>query len=840
MQGARLFVFTAEPASGAAQYVKSQVLALRGAGVPVSLLCPSNYAYRAEVEAAGAEVIQGGYRPIQPAGLAARIIRNIRYSLANAACLFGAVRAGDVVHFQFLPPLPLSIFFILLAVLKRCRVVLTAHDPLPHRWVYSQGLRGVELSMLRWTYRLSTAVIVHNDSGKAVLRDKFQEPESKIAVIPHGPLFPGETPPPLPVSDRLKLLLFGSIRENKGVHLAVQAVQQLNATAPQPLVELTIAGELARGAEASYWESCRRLIEKDPRMIHVVHRYIADEEIPKFLADHHALLLPYQDFQSESGVAALALTNRRAILATRAGGLGELLDRSGCGFAIASPDVASVIQTIRMAFQAGNDGLAAMAARGEKFLKSERTWEEIALRTAQLYTSITARPQMAATAPPYRIFLHTPEPASSPALYVTHLASALAQRGVPVEVICPANYQSLGELESDPRIAVHLSASRSTEAGGLLHKAWANTRFLLSSCATLVRGTHPGDLIHFQYVLHFPLGALFFLVARLRKLRIVFTVHDPIPHKWLLPKGLSWISRASLRWAYDKSDILIVHSEAGKQTLVNRFGQAPDRVAVVVHGPYPFRSGLTAAPPSPCLELLLFGAIRENKGVHLAIEAVQRLHRQGVPVRLTIAGRVLNRSESGYWERCRQSIVSGPEPIQVREEFIPDGELPDLFQRAHALLLPYTDFASDSGVAFMALANGRAILATRAGGLGALLDTAGGVVIEEATADGICDAIRKAVAMGPEELAQLGASGAQYVLNECGWPRVAEHTEQLYRALVAPMCSEPVSGESAWAETTAPAPQPILPLTKPLADASSSRPQPAQLHTSALSNSTRL
>jgi glycosyltransferase involved in cell wall biosynthesis len=259
-----------------------------------------------------------------------------------------------------------------------------------------------------------------------------------------------------------------------------------------------------------------------------------------------------------------------------------------------------------------------------------------------------------------------------------------------------------------------------------------------------------------------------------------------------LPGALSWISRRTLRWAYDKSNILIVHSEAGKQTLVNQFGQAPERIAVVVHGPYPFRSALTAAPAGPCLKLLLFGALRENKGAHLAIEAVQRLHRQGVPVRLTIAGEVLNRNESGYWEQCRQMIATDPDPIHVREEFIPDDQLPGLFGQAHCVLLPYTRFASDSGVAFMALANGRPIVATRAGGLGALLDSAGGLAIEEDTVDAVCDTIRRAVAIGAEQLARLGASGAQYVLNECGWPRVAQDTEKLYGAW---LCGDRVRGK---------------------------------------------
>jgi glycosyltransferase involved in cell wall biosynthesis len=383
----------------------------------------------------------------------------------------------------------------------------------------------------------------------------------------------------------------------------------------------------------------------------------------------------------------------------------------------------------------------------------------------------------------YRVFLHTPEPISAAARYITELATALNQRGVDLDVICPANHQFRRELQALPGVRVHLSAVRSIEACGFWRKAAANARFLISSCALLVRCARRGDLVHFQYVLHFPFGALFFLISRLRGLRIVFTVHDPVPHKWLLPPALRWISRAALQWAYNTSEVLVVHSEGGKKALTRHFGQSPERITVIVHGPYPLQDGPLAMPDSARLELLLFGALRENKGVHLAIRAVQSLHGRGVPVRLTIAGRVMNRNEREYWERCRQLIAAEPEPICLREEFISDEQLPDLFLHSHCLLLPYTNFASDSGVAFMALASGRTIIATRAGGLGALLDAAGGIAIEEPTVEAVGDAIRRALRLGSPELARLGVAGAAHVLSECGWPKVARDTQKVYEAL---------------------------------------------------------
>jgi len=385
-----------------------------------------------------------------------------------------------------------------------------------------------------------------------------------------------------------------------------------------------------------------------------------------------------------------------------------------------------------------------------------------------------------------RIILHTPEPASSPAIYVEELSRALTETGAPVHVICPANHQARRNFERNPLITLHASAPRSIRSGdGLFVKIFTNLRFLLSSCLVLLRTAHRGDIVHFQYVLHFPFGALFFACALIRGCSIVFTVHDPLPHRWLLPPPFHVLARFALAWSYHISSALLVHSEPGKSTLVSHFSELADKIHVVVHGPFRLGDGVLPIPQSTQLEVLLFGAFRENKGTHLAIEAIQQLHEEGVPLRLTIAGCVLNRREQGYWNRCREIIAKAPGGIRLIERFVPDEQLPKLFGGCHCFLLPYASFSSDSGVAFMALANGRAIISTKSGGLGPLLETSGGgLPIEEPTAAAVAQALRQAVALGPEHLLHLGRTGRAWVLSQCGWPEIADETRKLYEQLL--------------------------------------------------------
>jgi glycosyltransferase involved in cell wall biosynthesis len=85
----------------------------------------------------------------------------------------------------------------------------------------------------------------------------------------------------------------------------------------------------------------------------------------------------------------------------------------------------------------------------------------------------------------------------------------------------------------------------------------------------------------------------------------------------------------------------------------------------------------------------------------------------------------------------------------------------------------------------MALANAKPIVATQAGGLGWLIENSrGGIRIREASAAGVANALREALELGPANLERKGRMGAEWVLAECGWPRVARETQDLYAELI--------------------------------------------------------
>ncbi len=398
-QSRRVFVHSPEPSSGSALYVAQLVEALASLEPDVTLFCPDNFVYTKEVAAAGARILELGGRGISHAGLLARIYRNLRFFAVAASRQWNATSRGDIIHFQFPPHFPLGLIPFLLAKTRGCRIVFTVHDPLPHRWQYPAQLRFLEVGMRRYACNLSDVVIVHNQAGREILMRQFGQAPGKIEVIPHGPMNIGKRVPlKAPDAQELRLLLFGSIRENKGIHLAIEAVKRINA-ASGLRVRLTIAGQEENAADRLYWQTCQESISQAPEMFEVMHRYIGESEVPELVERHHALVLPYTGFVSESGVAALALTHARPILGTRAGGLGELMEKSGAGVEIPTATIDGIAAAIEKALNSGKDELSLMGERGAEYINRERGWGAIGRKTAAVYNRLSSHDAERISAP---------------------------------------------------------------------------------------------------------------------------------------------------------------------------------------------------------------------------------------------------------------------------------------------------------------------------------------------------------------------------------------------------------------------------------------------------------
>lgn len=387
MRTLRAIITTPEPKDGVALYAAELAAAVAQSGVETILFCPQNFEFSSIAEAGGARIALAPNRDVSQASLRRRIWRNVVFLVRSARMQFELMKRGDIVHFQNPLHFPLGFIYYALVWIKGGRIVLTAHDPLPHRWRFAGLLAGFEWAMLKLAYRSADGLVVHNEAGASILQEHFQMAQKRIRIIPHGPYEVAHEGGGFPALPPLRLLCFGAIRENKGLHLVIEAFDQVRNSLAVPMT-LTIRGELYTAAEAEYWERCMAAIAKNADGIDVKLGFVPDAEIPALLARHHALILPYTDFYSESGVASLALSYRRPLLATDAGGLGEMLRDFHCGIRIASATAEGVAQAMRAAADAGAAKLEEMGRQGERGLRETRSWKSIGRRTAEFYQAL--------------------------------------------------------------------------------------------------------------------------------------------------------------------------------------------------------------------------------------------------------------------------------------------------------------------------------------------------------------------------------------------------------------------------------------------------------------------
>jgi glycosyltransferase involved in cell wall biosynthesis len=287
----------------------------------------------------------------------------------------------DVVHVQWslLPLLDARIY----ARLRRAgtRVVYTAHDvqPLPGSTWSSAGFPDL--------HRMMDAVIVHAEEGRRRLIDDHGVPASRVHVVPMGG--PGAyAPEPLPRDEARRrlglqpdapyLLFFGLIKKHKGLDVLLDALAL--ALPKRPDLRLLVAGE-AMGSWHPYARQIARLGLGPSIDLHL--GYVPNEMMPVYFGASDVVVLPYREiFQSMVLLAAYGL--ERPVIATRVGGLPELVQEGVTGLLVRPSDPRALAETLIQA-TADPTRLAVMGAAGALLAQDQHSWGRIAARHEEIY-----------------------------------------------------------------------------------------------------------------------------------------------------------------------------------------------------------------------------------------------------------------------------------------------------------------------------------------------------------------------------------------------------------------------------------------------------------------------
>jgi glycosyltransferase involved in cell wall biosynthesis len=290
--------------------------------------------------------------------------------------------------------------------------------------------------------------------------------------------------------------------------------------------------------------------------------------------------------------------------------------------------------------------------------------------------------------------------------------------------------------------------------------------------ASQIRAFDP-DLLFFHYWMPFFAPAYGTVRRRAGRVRAISLVHNAIPHE------RRPLDRQLGRWFLNRNQGFIVLSEEVEQDLrrlglfqpvrrihhpiYDRFGEAPSREEA--------RSILGIAPDTPLL--LFFGYVREYKGLEYLLEAVTIARERLPELRLIVAGEFYE-SERKYREQIARLGI--PHAVQIRNEFLPDTEVAQLFAACDAVVQPYVT-ASQSGVAQIAFHFEKAMILTDVGGLAEIVpDGEAGLVVPPADSDALGHAIER---FFTERLAKHLEEGVRQRKEQFSWNRLVEAVESL-------------------------------------------------------------
>lgn len=246
--------------------------------------------------------------------------------------------------------------------LPRVPYALTVHDPVPHP---GDAAAPWALQKVRRLLRRRASLLFVHSRALAEELTATGDVAAPIEVVPHGAEAAAVTAPP---DD--SLLFFGRMSYYKGLDVLLDAMDQVWKA--RPGVTLTVAGEGELPVHPAL--SDRRVV------LHQGH--VPEHEIPRLFRDATAVVLPYRQ-ASQSGVGSLALQYGRPVIASRLGGLPELVGEDR-GRLVPSEDPGALADAMLEVL--GRPDLAERLGRaGAAMVEREIGWETVARLTVDAY-----------------------------------------------------------------------------------------------------------------------------------------------------------------------------------------------------------------------------------------------------------------------------------------------------------------------------------------------------------------------------------------------------------------------------------------------------------------------
>ena len=367
---------------GLIHYAYNLSCALANRGHDVTLLTAASYELGGREVPAGVRVVPTlarlGHRADRtwPAPAASLVRKAEALADTLAVASFARRLRPDVVHLHCTNPIALAH----VALLRRLRapLVTTAHVVTPHERIPLQE------GIYRGIHRGSDLVVTHSEFDRGRLLGEFAVDPGRVVVIPHGEYGFFDSGVDLPERDEARrglgleagdevALFFGYIREYKGLDVLLEAWP--GVVKARPGARLLLAGDPVR-----LDPSRREQLQAWATRLGAVHRfgYVPFSEVGRYFRAADVLVMPYRHI-SQSGVLYLALSLGVPVVASRVGGLAEVLKDGESGLLVPPESPAELAEALRRVL--GDPDLRERLARGGRRVAEDHSWPSIAGRT---------------------------------------------------------------------------------------------------------------------------------------------------------------------------------------------------------------------------------------------------------------------------------------------------------------------------------------------------------------------------------------------------------------------------------------------------------------------------
>ncbi len=220
--------------------------------------------------------------------------------------------------------------------------------------------------------------------------------------------------------------------------------------------------------------------------------------------------------------------------------------------------------------------------------------------------------------------------------------------------------------------------------------SWVRTYRNISSPVVLMEWWNVIQLPHYIFLSY---------LLKKKNIKIFAELHNPVSHEGII--GERVLFNIWMRLV----DLVIVHTECSGNAVDH------DSIHVIPYGVYPCEdipakeARKKFSIPNEAKVLLFFGNLRPYKGLDLLLKSFKHIARNDKNVWLIIAGRPWKDFDD-YLNLINSFGEDISSRIILRDEFIPESQVPFYFSAADLLVLPYKQFDSQSGVIMLTISCG--------------------------------------------------------------------------------------------------------------------------------------